>query len=427
MKVVLLGGSNSVKNYGLRNGLLDTDIELIDLSLGATSSLQNLNSIVENYELIQKADLVISESNINDSFNAINLNIGFEQILGNIDRYYEKLSEVNTNVCILLLPINNVMKPKEAITTFPKVNARHLYNIEKYGFDFINLVELVDVFLTKNKKFTNINMLVPDPRHPKTILMYDIGFNIINYYSNHDLKHSEYIMDKLDYYSFKVSEISKELTERSNSRFSTKILRIDKEYFIPKKYIGYRIIGISTWGEGCIKLSNNQEVIVKNFNDLFSFNEIAADFTVDENTCIENAFENITENSINCMSRKPLEGYVGLSSMLMLHPEHHSENPLRQKIARGNNLGFLVHNLLKYAADTEYILEKLCTKADDTDISKNSKKVDDNINRVFKQIKSDIAASDEGTIKIDGLGKFIVRQTDKSGEIVKRVIFRPAK
>ena len=65
--IVLLGGSNSVMVNGLQKGLKEY-ANVTNLALGATTSIQNLYELYRprNQEAIQNADLIVTESNIND-------------------------------------------------------------------------------------------------------------------------------------------------------------------------------------------------------------------------------------------------------------------------------------------------------------------------------------------------------------------------
>lgn len=56
---VLLGGSNSVLRNGIASGLSERS-ELINLALGASSSLQNLYEIIRNNNFVESADIIIS-------------------------------------------------------------------------------------------------------------------------------------------------------------------------------------------------------------------------------------------------------------------------------------------------------------------------------------------------------------------------------
>ncbi|EAJ9572441.1 hypothetical protein E5B80_08620 [Campylobacter coli] len=66
--VVLLGGSNSVMVNGLQKGLRQENVNLTNLALGACSSIQNLYELKRerNREFLDSADLIITESNINE-------------------------------------------------------------------------------------------------------------------------------------------------------------------------------------------------------------------------------------------------------------------------------------------------------------------------------------------------------------------------
>ncbi|EOH6852570.1 hypothetical protein ACMCY6_001791, partial [Campylobacter jejuni] len=66
--VVLFGGSNSVAMDGLQKGLKQNNIHLTNLALGATTSIQNLYELKRerNQKFLQNADLIITESNVNE-------------------------------------------------------------------------------------------------------------------------------------------------------------------------------------------------------------------------------------------------------------------------------------------------------------------------------------------------------------------------
>ena len=73
--IILLGGSNSVMVNGLQKGLKQMGINLTNLALGATTSIQNLYEILrdKNKTAIDESDLIITESNINDIEQVYNL------------------------------------------------------------------------------------------------------------------------------------------------------------------------------------------------------------------------------------------------------------------------------------------------------------------------------------------------------------------
>ena len=65
--IVLLGGSNSVMVNGLQKGLREY-ANVTNLALGDSTSVQNLYELcrLRNQETIKSANLIITESNINE-------------------------------------------------------------------------------------------------------------------------------------------------------------------------------------------------------------------------------------------------------------------------------------------------------------------------------------------------------------------------
>ncbi|EOI3655236.1 hypothetical protein ACMTT1_001646, partial [Campylobacter jejuni] len=98
--VVLLGGSNSVMVNGLQKGLRKENVNLTNLALGGSSSLQNLYELKRkrNQEYLENADLIISESNINDRAAA------FDVVLKHTDWLYSELASMNKKILIILMP-----------------------------------------------------------------------------------------------------------------------------------------------------------------------------------------------------------------------------------------------------------------------------------------------------------------------------------
>ena len=100
----LLGGSNSILKNGLSKGL-STSVKLINFALGASSSLQNLHSLIRYAEEIGTLDVIFSESNVNDFHSAWLTEINISVVLKNIDRYYQELNFACQNVVVLVLPL----------------------------------------------------------------------------------------------------------------------------------------------------------------------------------------------------------------------------------------------------------------------------------------------------------------------------------
>lgn len=57
-KVALLGGSNSLKKGGIKDGL-KLNFEVLNFSLGGSTSLQNLYELIRHDEVIRSCDLAL--------------------------------------------------------------------------------------------------------------------------------------------------------------------------------------------------------------------------------------------------------------------------------------------------------------------------------------------------------------------------------
>lgn len=136
-QVVLLGGSNSVMVNGLQKGLRGENIQLTNLALGSSISLQNLYELKRerNQEVLQNAELIITESNINEIANHHGFSlIPISTILASIYWLYEELYRLGKKVLILLLPYNpNRYAQARCIDNAHRICAH------QYGFNIIDM------------------------------------------------------------------------------------------------------------------------------------------------------------------------------------------------------------------------------------------------------------------------------------------------
>ncbi|HFU75602.1 MAG TPA: hypothetical protein ENK66_05075 [Arcobacter sp.] len=311
MKVALLGGSNSVKRFGLSSGLKENpDIQLYNFALGGCSCLQNLDAIIANYESISQMDVIISESNINDFYNVNTQVVPFELMQKNIAKYYLLLSQLNVRVISILLPINMHLITENAYQLFSEVIYEHLFHIKNHGFEYVNIENYVSTYLSENKSINFKNphhLLVPDGFHTKSLFMHQVGLNLYAYLLENicstDIVHNTKV--QVDYVKLKAEHFNDvSIADKENTFFKERTMLVNKKIFFPKQYIGYKIIGVSTWGEGGLNITNTSKSIIKNFNDLYSFNEILEDFLIDNKTYMIHSGELITEKSMNTSSTK---------------------------------------------------------------------------------------------------------------------------
>ena len=132
--IVLLGGSNSVMVNGLQKGLREY-ANVTNLALGGTTSLQNLYELKreKNQKAIQNADLIITESNINEvSSNSNTLeNLPLGIIFKNLQYLYATLYTFNKPICILILPFYG---KNDSI-----INDMHRFLANYYGLNIVDM------------------------------------------------------------------------------------------------------------------------------------------------------------------------------------------------------------------------------------------------------------------------------------------------
>ena len=131
--IVLLGGSNSVMVNGLQKGLREY-ANVTNLALGGTTSLQNLYELKRsrNQEIIQNANLIITESVINELDNHnIRENLSLEIIFKNLQYLYATLYELKKPVCILVLPYR--------IKNYQIIINMHRFLANYYGVNIVDM------------------------------------------------------------------------------------------------------------------------------------------------------------------------------------------------------------------------------------------------------------------------------------------------
>lgn len=358
-----LGGSNSLLSYGIKSGLSHSKKhKLYEFSVGGSSSIQNLHSIIKNTEKIKSADLVISESNVNDSFSIFNLKESTKKICDNINSYYKVLSSTNNNVLVLILPLNFSKRLPEDKDTFKKVNDCHLENIFKYGLDYVDLSEEFDKFSSKNGE--NIyNYLMNDARHPKILLMHELCKNISNHYRIKTKYKKQFLTDAdaivNDYKVLHSTDLSENAIIKSNRRFKEKILFIDNEVSIPSNFEHFELLGVSTWGEGTMSISNKNKKLTMNFNELFSFNEIF-DFTIDKETKLSFCTDTPNTRTLNCQSHENIDSFVGIESLLLRKNKNDrikTKFEINKSSTKPRKLNHLIPNLELYLKDSFELLK----------------------------------------------------------------------
>lgn len=231
--IVLLGGSNSVLTNGLKNGLQQSNINLINLALGATSCIQNLYELKRKYELIRTADLIITESNVNDSFNMNNIN-NFRVL----EWFYKELFLTKKKILVLILPFYEY--------NYKATNHIHRYFISKYQFNFIDLHKYYDLY--ELEKFSRLRE--ENSSHQFDFILRELGRNIACNVHNFRFSDSDLKLNNPEFLICNAEELTREnLRSIKNSIYEENYFRIEKDNFLifPEKYYNYYIIAYHTW------------------------------------------------------------------------------------------------------------------------------------------------------------------------------------
>ncbi|WP_104722576.1 SGNH/GDSL hydrolase family protein [Helicobacter mesocricetorum] len=239
--IVLLGASNSVMQNGLYLGLQsDKNIRIHNFALGATTCIQNLYETIRHKKLLQKADLVITESNVTD----INLNgdthlgFTFDKAYRNLCWLYKELYFINKKVLCLLLPRFHA--------NYKILNNIHRKLALEYGFNCIDL-----------SKYYEENALIEfnhriDPVHPQAEIMRELGVNIIkNLKAFSDSKEIKSSNDNPEFKILSLEEMKPEIeaTLSKNSMYCEKSFRIfeDSKLYFGEKFKNFYCLAVHTW------------------------------------------------------------------------------------------------------------------------------------------------------------------------------------
>ena len=315
--IVLLGGSNSVMVNGLQKGLKEY-ANVTNLALGGTTSLQNLYELKreKNQEAIQNADLIITESVINELDNHnIRENLPLDIIFKNLQFLYITLYKLKKPVCILILPYR--------FKNYQIVINMHRFLANYYG---LNIIDMQNYY--QNNEIIQFGNKFGG--HQLSVVNRNVGKEIAK---NIDIfKISKKSLD-INMPEFKI--VTPENMQRNgnfkifnpnNSMYNEIVYRLERGNSLSfNDCDGYEIIGMHSWnlensGEitklgfgiatahcASIHLRNKNNDIVKPTSKLNIFCEIQAEPKVDSNLIVKFNDENLdnTEFYVNSHLEKP--------------------------------------------------------------------------------------------------------------------------
>lgn len=304
-------------NGALKAGL-SCKSDLTNIAMGASSVVQNASELSKSRAAIINSDLVITESNVNDSHNVNVLNLPINYMLERISEFYSELYKLNKRCVVLILPVKHLEGKTESLDVIRMINQAHRANAIKHQFYIVDLA----MYFSKLSQEV-IDMLMPDPRHVNNSYMYNLGINVINYITSLKLSTTNDVNSNIteSRYSFLDASLFGKVEKKHNSMFEVELLELMEgdTYKFKKSVYGYYIIGIATWSDGnsAIKITNKYGELRKCFNNLNAFNEVTVPIKIDESTefntikiDIEKTEESVNvKNFTNCKDNTKLAGF----------------------------------------------------------------------------------------------------------------------
>ncbi|MGI7252412.1 hypothetical protein ACNGBE_04440 [Campylobacter coli] len=350
-------GGGDVKNY----------------ALGACTCLQNLYALIMHKEHILKADLLITESNVNEIHSYCRIKMPLKQLSYIINTYYEELSFLNIKILVLILPIQEQHPLNEDIEI---INDLHRKNCVKYGFSCIDMQS----YYKENKVF-DFFMDLPENHHPMESIMNKLGSNLIKNIDIFKYHFSKQNKSNRKYAFFTpVSDIigkKLKVKEKSNSLYHESITRITEESKIlfPSEFQGYRIAAIYTWNDfegeyygtkvfSSLVLENSQAKIIKPSNGWMQFNELHQDFMIDKSTFIyfNSKNEQITENSILIHGKDLVLKHVDLIAFFLIKDDYRFSLDVDFDYTYKNFNALLFNDLIPDLRFLKNAIQEYCSK-----------------------------------------------------------------
>ncbi|HHY1445624.1 TPA: hypothetical protein ACV1OJ_000926, partial [Campylobacter jejuni] len=326
--VVLLGGSTSIMANGLKEGIRQgierfnavsnsqNRLKFDNFALGGCTAIQNLYEVIRHKEILHNAELIITNSNVNELHNhALNLEkLPLKLIYRQLSWFYKELFYLNKKV-LILIQVEYAVKDGKIHTI---INNLHKKFAKQYGFNIIDTHKYYEQNLLQDfgKRFDNGS-------HQFPFIMRELGKNIIKNIENYQLPRKLNIVNDNPKFlictpqNMKLIKGNLEKIYIKNSQYNEEAYRISNSTKLqfPKKFNNYLLIGFHSWNNSIkrienfkipnnwietintyssIILRNKTQTITKEMAFLTQFITInSVDFKIDNSTFISSNSSNI--------------------------------------------------------------------------------------------------------------------------------------
>lgn len=236
---------------GIREGIAklnenrkeEEKLEFYNFALGATSSMQNLYEVIRHKDIFKNAELVITETNINDidMYNLPIYKLSYRYVYCYLSWLYQELYFLRTKVLVLILPY-----PYDDFRVIDNMNKKLCY---QYG---LNLVDMQKYYEEYGLVEFGRRM---DRHHQNFRIMCEFGSNLIENIDQYQLPKTLNIKNDNPEFAICTPKdmelISGELQEIpiKNSVYNEITYRIKKDTKLkfPDRFAGFQLIGMHTW------------------------------------------------------------------------------------------------------------------------------------------------------------------------------------
>ncbi|MCL9823579.1 hypothetical protein, partial [Helicobacter colisuis] len=236
---------------GIREGIAklnetrkeEEKLEFYNLALGGTSSIQNLYEVIRHKDILRNAELVITETNINeiDQHTHPYEKLSYQHIYCYLNWLYQELYFLKTKVLVLILPYSK--------DDFKVIDSMHKKLCYQYG---LNLVDMQKYY----EKYGLVEFgRKVDASHQNSRIMCEFGNNLIENIDKYQLPKTLNIKNDNPEFAICTPKdmelISGELQEipMKNSVFNEITYRIKKDTKLkfPDRFAGFQLVGMHTW------------------------------------------------------------------------------------------------------------------------------------------------------------------------------------